>query len=184
MKLTAEEKGILNGSQGETMAKILKTIVDFGGIFNATHLVPINGKGHLVTSFGLSLLQPVYKIMDEIIGAGLKAPYGFTVDPKPDFSDFNTNILENLIFKKKIYGLQKRYDEQLKKVGLLNDNAYTCACYLDEVGNIPSFGENLAWAESSAVVYANSVIGARCNRNSGMLELMAFLPAKYRISDC
>lgn len=178
IKLTKEEKDILAGSKGETMAKIMKTIVDFGEIFGATYLVPVNCKGHLVTSFGLSLLKPVYRIMDEIIDAGLKVEQGFTVDPKPDFSAINVNFLEKLIFKKKIYGLQDKYDEQLKKVGLLNDNAFTCACYLDEVGNIPKKGEYLAWAESSAVVYANSVLGARCNRNSGMLELMSSIAGK------
>ena len=67
---------------------------------------------------------------------------------------------------------QSDYDEQLKKLGLLSENAYTCACYLDEVGNTPKKGDILSWAESSAVVYANSVIGARCNRNSGIIELM------------
>lgn len=54
----------------------------------------------------------------------------------------------------------------------MGDKAYTCACYLPEVGNTPKRGEILSWAESSAVVYANSVLGARCNRNSGIIELM------------
>ena len=62
--------------------------------------------------------------------------------------------------------------EQLKKLGITADNAYTCTCYLPQVGNTPKQGDILSWAESSAVVYANSVLGARCNRNSGMLELM------------
>lgn len=57
-------------------------------------------------------------------------------------------------------------------MGLLNKDGFTCTCYLDEVGNKPKMGEVLSWAESSAVVYANSVLGARCNRNSGILELM------------
>lgn len=178
MKLTNEELDILAGSKGETMAKILRTVVDFGEIFNATHLVPVNGRGHLVTSFGLGLLKPVYRIMDEIIAAGLKVEAGFTVDPKPDFSAIKCNFLEKLIFEKKVYTEQARYDDQLKKVGIINDNSYTCACYLDEVGNIPKKGEFLSWAESSAVVYVNSVLGAKCNRNSGMLELFGSIAGK------
>ena len=67
---------------------------------------------------------------------------------------------------------QQRYEEQMRKLGITDDDDYTCACYLDQVGNVPQKGEVLSWAESSAVVYANSVLGARCNRNSGMLELM------------
>jgi predicted aconitase len=43
---------------------------------------------------------------------------------------------------------------------------------MDEVGNKPEKGEILSWAESSAVVYANSVLGARCNRNSGIIDIM------------
>lgn len=53
----------------------------------------------------------------------------------------------------------------------MSDDAYTCACYMDEIGNKPEKGEYLSWAESSAVIYANSVLGARCNRNSGIIEL-------------
>jgi predicted aconitase len=43
---------------------------------------------------------------------------------------------------------------------------------MDEMGNKPMKGEILSWAESSAVVYANSVLGARCNRNSGIIDIM------------
>ncbi len=54
----------------------------------------------------------------------------------------------------------------------MDQDAFTCACYLDQVGNKPRKGEVLSWAESSAVVYANSVLGARCNRNSGIMDIM------------
>jgi len=54
----------------------------------------------------------------------------------------------------------------------MDDDAFTCACYMDEVGNKPKKGDVLSWAESSAVVYANSVLGARCNRNSGIIDIM------------
>ena len=70
-----------------------------------------------------------------------------------------------------MYSKQADYDRQLKTLGIMADDAYTCTCYMDEVGNIPNEGDILSWAESSAVVYANSVLGARCNRNSGILDL-------------
>ena len=54
----------------------------------------------------------------------------------------------------------------------MNEDAFTCACYLDQLGNKPQKGDILSWAESSAVVYANSVLGARCNRNSGIMDIM------------
>jgi hypothetical protein len=71
-----------------------------------------------------------------------------------------------------MYSRQDRYEKQLEKLGILDEDSFTCAAYLPEVGNTPKRGDVLSWAESSAVVYANSVLGAKCNRNSGILELM------------
>ena len=71
-----------------------------------------------------------------------------------------------------MYTKQDFYEKQLDKLGLMDENAFTCTCYMDEVGNKPQKGEVLSWAESSAVVYANSVLGARCNRNSGIIDIM------------
>ena len=71
-----------------------------------------------------------------------------------------------------MYTRQDYYEQQLDKLGLIDPDAFTCTCYMDEVGNTPGFGEVLSWSESSAVVYANSVLGARCNRNSGIIDLM------------
>ena len=78
----------------------------------------------------------------------------------------------DIVFNKFMYSKQDFYEGQLKKLGLMDENAFTCACYLDQVGNKPEKGEVLSWAESSAVVYANSVLGARCNRNSGIVDIM------------
>ena len=178
MSLTPEETGILNGSEGDIHAKVLQSIVEFGEIFGATRLVPAEGKQHFVTSFGVAMMKPSIDVISQVVEAGLKVKDGFTVDPRPDFSDMKINFLEKFIFTKKIYSLQELYEKDLKKAGLLNDNAFTCTCYLDEVGNIPAYGQVLAWAESSAVVYANSVLGARCNRNSGVLEFMSAVAGK------
>ena len=174
MKLTSEQMDILNGKQGKTKAKIMETMVRYGDIFDATDLIKVtHAEGHLVTSFGLSLLKPVYRVMDEIIAAGLKAEGGFTMDPRPvDKENVPYSPLDKLINGKILYGAQKRYEEQLTKVGLVNKDAFTCACYFPEVGNIPKKGDILSWAESSAVNYANSVLGARCNRNSGVIDIM------------
>lgn len=179
MKLTKEEKEILAGKQGETKAKIMKTLVEFGDVFGAEKLVPVTHDGHLVTSFGIGLLKPVYRIMDEIIDAGLKTEYPFTVDPRPiDYKNVKCGPLNKLIFSKIMYSQQKHYEEQLEKIGLKNKAAFTCTCYLNEVGNTPKYGDVLSWAESSAVVFANSVLGARCNRNSGMLDIFGAILGK------
>ena len=179
MKLTPEEEGILNGSQGEAMAKVMKSLVLYGDAFGAERFVPVKGKGHLVTSFGISVLSPVFNIMDELIDAGLKVDETFTCDPRPiDYANVKCNPIEKLIFNKFLYGMQAPYEVQLKKLGLRSEKSFTCTCYLDEVGNVPEKGDILSWAESSAVVYANSVLGARCNRNSGIIELFGSILGK------
>lgn len=172
MELTPEQLALLNGEQGETMAKVMKTLVMYGEAFGATKMVPVTSEmGHLVTSFGLKVMTPVYDLMEQLIDAGLKSKQKFSVDPKPVDPKVPSNFVKNLVFNKFMYTKQDSYDEQLRKLGLVSDDAYTCTCYMNEVGNLPKKGDILSWAESSAVVYANSVLGARCNRNSGIIEL-------------
>ena len=172
MKLTKEQQAILDGSQGETMAKVLKTLVMYGECFGAEKLVPITSElGHTVISFGIGVMSPVYDLYDKILNEGLVSKQKFTADPLPLDKNVPSNILQDLVFKF-MYKEQDRYEEQLKKFGLVSDDGYTCTNYLPEVGNTPKKGDILSWAESSAVVYANSVIGARCNRNSGIIEMM------------
>ena len=173
MKLTDEQQAILNGSQGETMAKVMKTQVMFGEAFGAEKMVPVTSDyNHLVTSFGLKLLAPVYELMDKLLEAGAPSQQKFSVDPRPMDPNVPANILQKLIFHKFMYSKQDFYEEQLGKLGLMNEDAFTCTCYMDQVGNVPKKGDVLSWAESSAVVYANSVLGARCNRNSGIMDIM------------
>ena len=127
---------------------------------------------HLVTSFGLKMMKPIFELMQQLIDAGAVSQQQFSVDPRPVDKNVPANFLQNLIFNKIMYATQEPYEEQLKALGLMNDDAFTCACYLDQVGNTPKKGDILSWAESSAVVYANSVLGARCNRNSGIMDIM------------
>ena len=173
MKLTPEQQAMLNGEKGETMAKVVKTLVMYGDAFGAERMVPVTSKyGHTVISFGLKAIKPVYELYDQLIDAGLTSAQKFTADPRPIDDNIPTSLLEDIVFKKIMYTHQASYEEQLKKLGIKGEDDYTCTCYMDEVGNKPAKGEVLSWAESSAVVYANSVLGARCNRNSGILELM------------
>ena len=173
MFLTPEQQEILNGSKGEVMAKVMKTLVMYGEVFGADKMVPITSKhNHLVTSFGLKALGPVYDLMNQLIEAGAISQQTFSVDPRPIDPNVPANFLQNLVFNKFMYSKQDFYEKQLNKLGLMDENAFTWACYLDQVGNQPQKGDVLSWAESSAVVYANSVLGARCNRNSGIMDIM------------
>ena len=173
MILTSEQQAILDGSKGEVQAKVMKTLVMYGEAFGADKLVPVTSKyNHLVTSFGLKMMKPVFDLMQQLIDAGAISQQQFSVDPRPLDKNVPANFLQNFIFNKIMYATQESYEEQLKQLGLMDENAFTCACYLDQMGNKPQKGEILSWAESSAVVYANSVLGARCNRNSGIMDIM------------
>jgi len=173
MYLTDEQQAILSGSKGETMAKVMKTLVMYGETFGADKLVPVSSEyNHLVTSFGLKMMGPVFDLMQQLIDAGAVSGQKFSVDPRPLDKNVPANFLMNVIFNNFMYSKQESYEKQLSELGLMNEDAFTCACYLDQVGNKPKKGEVLSWAESSAVVYANSVLGARCNRNSGIMDIM------------
>ncbi len=173
MILTKEQQAILDGEKGETLAKVMKTLVMYGDAFEAEKLVPITSKyNHLVTSFGLKVMSPVYDLMQQLLDAGVCSEQKFSVDPRPLDKNVPANILQNFVFSKFMYTKQGFYEDQLEKLGLMDKNAFTCTCYMDEVGNRPQKGDVLSWAESSAVVYANSVLGARCNRNSGIIDIM------------
>ena len=188
MFLTDEQQAILNGSKGETMAKVWKTLVMYGDAFGAEKMVPVTSKyNHLVTSFGLKMMKPVFDLMQQLIDAGAISQQQFSVDPRPLDKNVPANFLQKLIFNKFMYSTQAEYEQQLKQLGLVGEDAFTCACYLDQVGNVPQKGDVLSWAESSAVVYANSVLGARCNRNSGIMDIMGsiagFVPAFGLLTD-
>ena len=173
MRLTDEQQQILGGAKGETLAKVMKTMVMYGDAFEAEKLVPITSDyNHLVTSFGLKVMSPVYDLMQQLLDAGVVSGQKFSVDPRPIDKNVPANLLQNLVFNKLMYTKQDFYENQLNKLGLMDKDAFTCACYMDEVGNKPKKGDVLSWAESSAVVYANSVLGARCNRNSGIIDIM------------
>ena len=172
MKLTPEQQAVLDGSKGEVMAKVMKTLVMYGDAFGAEKMVPVTSTyGHTVISFGINAMKPVYDLYDQLIEAGAFSEQKFTADPLPLDKNVPSNPLQDLVFHQFMYKQQARYEAQLKKLGILSDKDYTCTCYLDEVGNKPQQGEVLSWAESSAVVYANSVLGARCNRNSAYMDI-------------
>lgn len=188
MKLTQEQQTILDGKKGETQAKVMETLVRYGELFGADEMVPITSKyNHLVTSFGLKALGAVYSLLDQLIDAGTVSKQEFSADPRPLDKNVPANLLEKFVFNNFMYTKQEEYEKQLEKLGLMNKNAFTCTAYMPEVGNVPNKGDILSWSESSAVVYANSVLGARCNRNSGIIDIMGsiagFVPSFGLLKD-
>lgn len=138
MNLTQEQQDILNGKRGETMAKVMETLVRYGEIYNADSMIPVTGKfNHLVTSFGLKALAPVYDLMDQLIATGALSQTKFSVDPRPLDKNVPSSFLQNIIFNHFMYSKQDFYEDQLQKMGLMKEDAFTCTCYMDEVGNTP-----------------------------------------------
>jgi len=173
MQLNQELRSVLEGGKGATLQKVLQTMMRYGELFGADEMVPITSRyNHLVTSFGLKALTPVYGLLDQLIAEGALSQQKFSLDPRPLDPNVPSSFLQNFVFNHFMYTKQEEYEQQLERLGLLNKDAFTCTCYMDEVGNVPRQGEVLSWSESSAVVYANSVLGARCNRNSGIIDLM------------
>jgi len=177
MNLSVEEKAFLDGDKGPVMKKITETVVRYGEAFGADGLVNITAPGHLVMSAGVGALTPFYEMLDEIIEAEHFISFPFTVDPRPYDDMKGFNFIERLL-SKILFSAQSELEEKLTILGIKNNDAYTCGCYLSEVGNIPQMGDVLSWAESSAVVYANSVLGARTNRNSGGIDILCNILGK------
>jgi predicted aconitase len=178
MELNQDERDILEGKQGETLQKIMKTVVEYGEMFGAKRLVPLTGASHLVTSYGMPQLEAMYDIMDEMIKNGIKAKVPFTVGPRPfDHKRVKTDGGEKRSLKQ-LYGKQKELEEKLKALGLRDDKAFTNTPYVPEVNNKPKEGDILAWSDPSAVTFVNSVFGARTNLNPPLIDLFCAVLGK------
>ena len=181
MALTKEEQDILDGKQGEAKAKLMKILVNFGNTFGAERLVDLGGQPHSNLFIGAGYMDSMIKMLDECAKAGLKSYAPYTVNPRPyDVYNVQNNALDmKMVYEG--YPLQRDLDYAHARLGAPDLNYRTCACYLDEVGNVPEPGTYVAWAESSAVNYGNSVLGIRSNRNgSGMVEICAMLGSGLR----
>ena len=179
IKLTQNEWDVLEGAQGATLQRVLETVVRYGEALGAERLAEIEGEGHFVISWATPGVAPSLELLEELVAAGLKTKYPFTLDPKSPL-DFENLCLrpdqEQLITR--LYKDQRRYDELLTQLGLRDKDAYTCNPYLSQVGNIPARGTVLAWSESACAIYANSVLGARTNRNGAIMDLLSNIAGK------
>ena len=179
MKLTQEEQEILEGRQGLTLQKVMRTLVLYGEALSAKRFVDIEWQGHFSIPFALPGVGPRLEMLDELAEVGLKTKYPFTLDPKAplDFENLFLNKEQEQVFKE-MFRNQQAYDRRMLQLGLRNEEAYTCTPYLPEVGNIPPKSTILAWSESSCVVYANSVLGARTNRNAAIMDILSNIAGK------
>ena len=158
MKLEPEQESILQGGSGKAMALAMKTLVEYGKAFGARRLAPIKS-AHLAGTFAAISYRAYYKVLDQLVGEGARVKVPTTLNPQPGH---DINLVNRITFSK-----QKYLDNALKTLGVTLN--YSCVCY--ERDNVPSLGDRVAWAESSAVQFANSVLGARTNRNSILIDL-------------
>jgi predicted aconitase len=178
MTLTQEEQDILDGKQGDAKAKVMKTVVMFGNAFGATHLVDLGGAPHSSVFNAPPFMKSIIDIFNTCADEGLKSYAPFTVNPRPfDLYNVETQpVTMNMVFEG--YPLQPQLDHVLNRIGARGMVSRSCACYTSEVGNAPEPGTNVAWAESSAVNFGNSVLGVRTNRYAGGMELLCALVGK------
>ncbi len=181
MTLTQEEQDILNGSQGETMAKVLKTIVMHGELFGAERLAQCGGAPHSSLYTGSPWVEPVLEMFEEIADAGLKAHAPYTVNPMPlDLYTVGQDpVKRNMMLEG--YPLQGRLIQVHTRLGARSLDNWSCACYLPEVGNTAEPGTVVSWAESSAVNYGNSVLGLRVNRMATGMEILCAIAGKVPV---
>jgi len=179
MHLTQAEQKVLDGKQGPMLQKVMKTLVLYGEALAAERLVDLDWGGHFSIPFALPGVGPRLEMLDELAEAGLKTKYPFTLDPRApaDFETLGVSPEQKALFLDMLSD-QPAYDARMLQLGLRDKNAYTCTPYFPEVGNIPPRGAVLAWSESSCVVYANSVLGARTNRNAAILDLLSNIIGK------
>jgi len=179
MILTPDEQNILDGHQGPTLQKVMATLVLYGEALEADRFVDIDWGGHFSIPFALPGVGPSLEMLDELAQAGLKTKHPFTLDPRAptDYETLGVSPEQKAEFQDMLRD-QPAYDERMLQLGLRDKDAYTCTPYFPEVGNIPPYGAVLAWSESSCVVYVNSVLGARTNRNSSILDILSNLVGK------
>ena len=158
MDLTQEQEAMLAGSEGEALGLCLKSLVRYGEAFGARRLVPIRS-AHLTGSFRIYFYSAYYELVGRLVREGVRFRVPTTLNPHPGY-DFS---LPNRI----VFRGQQEHERQLEALGVIPN--YSCVCY--HHANVPAFGDILGWAESSAVIWANSVKGARTNRNSIMMDI-------------
>jgi predicted aconitase len=178
MKLTDDEQAILDGKEGDEKAKLMQILVRFGETFGAEKLVDLGGAPHSNLYIGAPYLESLIVMLEQCAAAGLKAYAPYTVNPRPyDVYNVQNNPTEMKLIAEG-YPLQMRLDAVHAQLGAPDLNFRSCACYIDDVGNAPKPGTPVAWCESSAVNYGNSVLGIRTNRYGAGMEMLCAMLGK------
>jgi predicted aconitase len=169
MYLTSDEHQMLSGSQGRATRKAMEILTALGAIYDADRMVPISSVQIAGVSFD-NLGEAGLEFLSEMAAGGGKARVLTTLNP----AGMDIENWQALGIDPEFARNQTRIIDAYAKMGVVT----TCSCTPYLFGNLPHFGEHIAWAESSAVCFANSVLGARTNREGGPSALAAALTGR------
>ena len=164
MHLTKEEEKILDGEEGEVLERLFRLLVRLGDIYGAEKMIPVGSVQVAGVSYK-SVGDPGLAFLEDMASKGAKVKVLTYLNP----AGMDLENWEKLGFPKDFAKNQIRVMDAFKKMGIVVTS--TCTPYL--AGNLPRFREHIAWSESSAVSFSNSVIGARTNREGGPSALAA-----------
>ncbi len=164
MHLTKAEEKMLDGQSGEVVQRQMRLLVRLGEIYGADRMIPMGSVQVAGVSYK-SLGDPGLEFLEDL--ARKKAKVSVLTYLNPAGMDMES--WKEIGFPEKFARKQIRVMEAFRKMGIVV--TATCTPYL--AGNLPRFGEHIAWSESSAVSFSNSVIGARTNREGGPSALAA-----------
>jgi len=164
MELTKEEEEMFVGEKGDGVQKAMEIVVALGKIYNAEKLVMVNSVQVSGVSYK-NLGDAGIEFLEEWARKGGRVSVRTTLNP----AGMDLENWKRLGFKEDFAQKQLKVIDAFKKMGITP----ICSCTPYLIGNLPKFGEHIAWGESSAVAFANSVIGARSNREGGPSALAA-----------
>ena len=166
MKLTSEEQHMLDGEYGRATQKAMEILVALGTIYNAERMVPVTSAQIAGVSYD-NLGEAGLHWLSEMADGGGKTRVLTTLNP----AGMDIENWQALGISEDFARNQLSVIDAYARMNVVT----TCSCTPYLIGNLPHFGQHIAWSESSAVCYANSVIGARSNREGGPSALAAAL---------
>jgi len=169
MHLTQEEQQMLSGEDGRATRKAMEILTTLGTIYDAERLVPVTSVQIAGVSFD-NLGEAGLEFLSEMAESGGRVKVLTTLNP----AGMDIENWQALGIDPEFARNQERVIDAYAKMGVVT----TCSCTPYLFGNLPHFGEHVAWAESSAVCYANSVLGTRTNREGGPSALAAALTGR------
>jgi predicted aconitase len=166
MRLTNEEQSILDGKRGRASQKAMQILAALGRIYGAGRMLSVRSVQIAGVSYD-NLGDAGLEWLSEMADGGGCAQVRSTLNP----AGMDIENWQKLGIPPDFAEKQQRVIDAFSRMGVTT----TCTCTPYLAGNEPALGDTLAWSESSAVCYANSVIGARTNREGGPSALAAAL---------